>query len=110
MASSTDFKLLFDKYQEDGIKQGISIVQYCQLNGVVYSHFERWYKKYRAGVVLPVEIVDSDGLIAKSETLSPSVSCGNDCPSALSITHVNIVFSNGLEVSHHNLSYESYAA
>ena len=57
LTSSTDFKLLFDKYQEDGIKQGISIVKYCQMNGVVYFHFERWYKKYRAGVVLPVEIV-----------------------------------------------------
>ena len=58
MASSTDFKVLFEKYQEHGIKQGISIVKYCQMNGVVYSHFERWYKKCRAGIVLPVEIVD----------------------------------------------------
>ena len=31
MASSTDFKVLFEKYQEHGIKQGISIVKYCPL-------------------------------------------------------------------------------
>ncbi|WP_369805657.1 glycosyltransferase family A protein [Bacteroides faecium] len=31
----------------------------------------------------------------------------NDCSSVVSVTHVNIVFSNGLEVSHHNLNYQS---
>ncbi len=107
MASSTDFKLLFDKYQEDGIKQGLSIVKYCQMNGVVYSHFERWYKKYRAGVVFPVEIVDAGGLIDKSEKGSPSISRDTDCSSVVSVTHVNIVLSNGLKVSHHNLNYQS---
>lgn len=73
MASSTDFKLLFEKYQEDGVKQGISIVKYCQMNGIVYSHFERWYIKNRAGVVLPVEIVDESGLLDKSEGGSSSI-------------------------------------
>ena len=107
MASSTDFHLLFEKYQEDGIKQGISIVQYCQMNGAVYSHFERWYKKYRAGVVLPVEIVDSAGLMNKSETSSASLSSDHGSSSVLSVAHVHIVFSNGLEVSHHDLSYAS---
>ena len=43
------------------------------MNGVVYSHFERWYKKYRAGVVLPVEIVNSDGLLDTIEKGSSSL-------------------------------------
>lgn len=108
MASSTDFQLLFEKYQEDGIKQGVSIVKYCQMNGVVYSHFERWYKKYRAGVVLPVEIVDVSGLIDKSESSSPFIPSDTASSSVVNVTHVHIVFSNGLEVSHHNLSYHSF--
>lgn len=107
MASSTDFKLFFEKYQEDGIKQGISIVKYCQMNGIVYSHFERWYKKHRAGVVLPVEIVDESGLLDKSDGGSSSILSDNTSSSVASVTYVSIVFSNGLEVSSHNLSYQS---
>lgn len=97
MASSTDFKDLFEKYQMEGVPQGISIVKYCHMNGVVYSHFERWYKKSRAGVVLPVQVVDQDGLM---EEAAP----GLEAPQ-IDITHFTLVFSNGLEVSHHNLSY-----
>lgn len=70
MASSMDFKSLFEKYQRDGAKQGISIVNYCQMHCIVYSHFERWYKKYRAGVVLPVEIVDESGIISVDSSFS----------------------------------------
>lgn len=102
MASSTDFKVLFEKYQEEGIKQGLSIVKYCQMNGVVYSHFERWYKKYRAGVVLPVEIVDIDGLLDQSEKIPPSMPLDKSSSSVVSVTHVNIVFSNML----YELEYE----
>ena len=101
MASSTDFKVLFEKYQEHGIKQGISIVKYCQMNGVVYSHFERWYKK------CPVEIVDESGLLDKSDGGSASIPSDNAPSSVVSVTHVSIVFSNGLEISNHNLSYQS---
>lgn len=108
MASSTDFELLFEQYQEDGIKQGISIVKYCQMNSVVYSCFERWCKKYCAGVVFPVEIVDGGGLIDKSESSSLSIPWDTDSSSVVNITHVHIVFSNGLEVSHHHLSYQSF--
>lgn len=33
MASSTYFQRLFDKYQQEGAPNGISIVKYCQLIG-----------------------------------------------------------------------------
>ena len=58
MASITDFKRLFDRYQEEGAKQGISIAQYCQMNGIVYNQFERWYKQYRNVLATSVEIVN----------------------------------------------------
>lgn len=97
MASSADFKNLFDKYQMEGAPHGISIVKYCQMNGVVYSHFERWYKKYRAGVVFPVHVVDQDGLM---EEATPRL----EAPQ-IDIAHLTLIFSNGIEVTHHNLNY-----
>lgn len=60
MASTTDFKKLFERYQEEGAKRGISIAQYCQMNGIVYNQYERWYKQFRNIVATPVEIVNEN--------------------------------------------------
>lgn len=57
MASSTDFKNLWERYQKEGFPKSISIVQYCQMNGIVYSQFERWYKNYRKVEIVPVELI-----------------------------------------------------
>ena len=45
MASSEDYKKLYELYQVEGVPNGISIVDFCQRNGIVYKHFERWFKK-----------------------------------------------------------------
>ena len=45
MASSEDYKKLYELYQVEGVPKGISIVDFCQRNGIVYKHFERWFKK-----------------------------------------------------------------
>ena len=45
MASSEDFKKLYELYQTEGVPSGVSIVDFCQRNGVVYNQFERWFKK-----------------------------------------------------------------
>ena len=42
---------------------GISIVSFCQKNGVVYSQFERWYKNRHKVKVHAVDIVDKDGAL-----------------------------------------------
>lgn len=76
------------------------------MNGVVYSHFERWYKKCRAGIILPVEIICSDSPVDENAKGSSSPGSDKACSSALSVTYVNILFSNGLEVRYHNLSYQ----
>lgn len=62
MACSTDFKNLHDLYQSEGVSKGLSIVHFCQMNGIVYKHYERWYKNYHTGKIIPVEIVFGDGL------------------------------------------------
>ena len=43
MASSNDFEKIWESYQEVVKTKDISIVDYCQRNGKVYSQFQRWY-------------------------------------------------------------------
>ena len=49
MASSNDFEKIWESYQEVVKTKDISIVDYCQRNGIVYSQFLRWYKKHAFG-------------------------------------------------------------
>lgn len=105
MASSTDFKKLYEKYQAEGQKQGISIVQYCAMNGIVYQQFERWFKKYHSGSVMPVEIVDKDGLMEQQVERQPSTEKQSLEERKVMLSHVNLVFSNGLQVNHHHIDY-----
>lgn len=38
MVTGTDFKTLWDRYQRKG-GPSLSIVRFCQMNGVVYGYF-----------------------------------------------------------------------
>ena len=59
MASSKDFEKIWENYQEFVKTKDVSIVDYCQLNGIVYSQFQRWYKKHVSGVsIVPVSDLD----------------------------------------------------
>lgn len=70
MVCSTDFKKLHNLYQSESVPKGISIVHFCQMNGIVYKHYERWYKTCHNAKVISVEIVSRDGF---SEPCSPEV-------------------------------------
>ena len=105
MANSIDFKKLYEKYMEEGVSRGVSITRFCEMNGVVYSQFERWYKKSRATEVKPVEIVDSDGLLPAGDVPSCQEA---ESAAPVTLSHVNLVFSNGLQVNHHNISYPAF--
>lgn len=61
MASSEDFKRILELYNQEVKSSGVSIVSFCQQNGIVYSQFERWYKNRKKIQVHPVKIVDKDG-------------------------------------------------
>lgn len=37
MASSIEFKRIWERYQEEGVSKSQSIVQFCQMNGIVYA-------------------------------------------------------------------------
>ena len=113
MASSEDYKKLYELYQVEGVPKGISIVDFCQRNGIVYKYFERWFKKRYSQNdtgVHRVRLLDSDS------TSDPSLSDGQasglpscspvvgpeDVPVRLSVT---IRTSRGLSLQQHNLTY-----
>ena len=75
MASSKDFEKIWESYQEVVKTKDISIVDYCQRNGIVYSQFQRWYKKHVSGVnIVPVSDPDPqiESSLMMSEESTPS--------------------------------------
>ena len=113
MASSEEYKKLYELYQVEGVPKGISIVDFCQRNGIVYKYFERWFKKRYSQNdtgVHRVRLLDSDS------TSDPSLSDGqpsdltssspiegrDDIPVRLSVT---IRTSRSLSLQQHNLTY-----
>ena len=93
MASSNDFEKIWESYQEVVKTKDISIVDYCQRNGIVYSQFQRWYKKHVSGVKLMM-----------SEESTPSQHLSGHAKAK--VNYVNIEFSNGLKVCQKSISYE----
>ena len=41
--NSKDIETLWKQYSEEGTKQGISVAQFFESNGVPYHTFEKWY-------------------------------------------------------------------
>jgi len=97
MASSKDFEKIWETYQDVSKTRNISIVDYCQCNGIVYSQFQKWYKKYVSNVnVIPV--ADTP---ATNQPLLPVNGGSSSCP----VVYVSIEFSNGLKVCQKSLDY-----
>ena len=113
MASSEDYKKLYELYQVEGVPKGISIVDFCQRNGIVYKYFERWFKKRYSQNdtgVHRVRLLDSDSTSDSSLsdgqpsdlTSSSPIEGRDDIPVRLSVT---IRTSRGLSLQQHNLTY-----
>lgn len=85
MASSTDFVKLWAGYQELVKTQDVSIVDNVQRrstlslgsskNGVVYSRFERCFRKHIGGVsIIPIEEYPSGHSVSPSPSSTPVAS------------------------------------
>jgi hypothetical protein len=61
MASSEDFKRILELYNQESKASGVSIVNFCKKNGIVFSQFERGYKNRHNVKVHAVDIVDKNG-------------------------------------------------
>ena len=111
MATSKDFEKLWNRYQDEVQATGKSIVTFCQENGIVYAQFEKWYKsKGRSSAkmpsIVPVEVTDilAEVESSKQDTQRPF----NQDP--MWIRSFTILFRNGLEIRHQNISYSSLAS
>ncbi len=113
MASSEDYKKLYELYQVEGVPKGISIVDFCQRNGIVYKHFERWFKKRYSQNdtgVHRVRLVDttpsgvqslSDGQPSELQSGTPR----DEQEDATVRLYVTIRTSQGLSIQQNNLTY-----
>lgn len=105
MASSKDFDKIWESYQEVVKTKDVSIVDYCQRNGIVYSQFQRWYKKHVSGVnIIPVS--DSQPQEDSSSAVQPTPPKLQLSDSVRTkVLYVNIKFSNGLKVYQKSIDY-----
>lgn len=51
--NSKGLEVLWERFSSKGVRQGISVRQYFESNGVPYHVFEKWYKKkfQQSGIV-----------------------------------------------------------
>ena len=55
--NSKDIETLWKQYSEEGVKKGISVVQFFESNGVPYNAFEKWYNINITVLLLVAELV-----------------------------------------------------
>ena len=104
--NSKDIESLWKQYSEEGVKKGISVVQFFESNGVPYNSFEKWYKKKysNTGIIDCVVSGSPDSTIQISEGAKQE-SSRFEKRSDVYVSYVNIGLSNGIKVEHHRLSY-----
>lgn len=118
MASSEDFKRILELYNQEVKSSGVSIVSFCQQNGIVYSQFEHWYKNRKKIKVHPVKIVDKNGLSSSQSHDSNTEPTGVASDSILasdtpkkkvtsSTVHFSVTIrtSSGLSIQHSHIDY-----
>ena len=101
-----DIERLWNQYSEDGVKQGISVAQFFESNGVPYRTFEKWYKKKFSSPGI-VDCVVSESPDKKQENPDgmKTVSETAENRREVYVSYVNIGLSNGVRIEHHRLSY-----
>lgn len=107
MASSKDFERIWESYQEVVKTKDVSIVDYCQRNGIVYSQFQRWYKKHVSGVSI-VPVSDPEIQQEPAETFQGDPELVRQIAGHVKtrVNYVGIEFSNGLKVCQKSIDYE----
>lgn len=103
MASSKDFEKIWENYQDASKTRSVSIVDYCQRNGIVYAQFQRWYKKHVSDVsVVPVET--STGSIADRDS-EFSLPSSINRPVQARVLFLRIELSNGLQICQKSIDF-----
>ena len=114
MASSEDFKKLYELYQTEGVPNGVSIVDFCQRNGIVYNQFERWFKKrysknetgFHKVRVVGADVEPSVPSLEEDEAAQEcSASAMEEVSSKPIRLYVSIRTNQGLMIQQNNLTY-----
>ena len=105
MASSEDFKRILELYNQEAKASGISIVTFCQKNGIVYSQFERWYKNRNKVKVHAVEVVNQDNRMDTSQQSNGSQQ--EVLTTCRPLFTIQIKSNTGMYFQQKNISYTS---
>ena len=99
---------LWERYQELIKVKDVSIVDYCQRNGIVYSQFEKWYKKSTNNVSLVALAPPSSSPLPPESSILPSKAPVQSPSSSLSqVLRLEIEFSNGMTVIQKSIDYDT---
>ena len=112
MATSKDFQRIHKRYQEEGLPHGISIIRFCQQNGIVYKQYERWLKNRRKVAIHPVSLTnvpkevehEEEVLETSTDELAEPVSV-EPLSSSPVLFNLRIVTNSGMMLQHRNLDY-----
>lgn len=102
--SSKDIETLWNRYSSEVNKQGISVAQYFESNGIPYHVFEKWYKKR----MQPSSVVDCvvSGTPDNIQSTAAVQTVTQEAKSSLTVSYINIGLSNGMKIEHHRISYD----
>ena len=108
MSSNSDFQKIFDRYRKEGLPFGVSIVDFCSGNGVVYKQYERWLRHHQKIRIHPVQLTDMSQDVASGQRHDSG--SGTDFmmptnPLPL-LFNLRLVASNGMSLQHRDLDYE----
>ena len=112
MATSKDFQRIHQRYQEEGLPHGISIIRFCQQNGIVYKQYERWLKNRRKVAIHPVSLTnvpkevehEEEILETSTDDLAEPVSM-EPLSSSPVLFNLRIITSSGMMLQHRDLDY-----
>ena len=114
MATSKDFQRIHKRYQEEGLPHGISIIRFCQQNGIVYKQYEHWLKNRRKVAIHPVSLTNvpqedehvEDFFNSSAENcVKPTPDPVTEEESSSVLFNIRIVTSSGMMLQHRNLDY-----
>lgn len=117
MASYKDYECLWNRYQNEGVKQGRTIVGYCEDHGIMYRHFEKWYKQYYKQRAYQVQIENtpeeyqgegSSELISKptADYVKPKGKPSLE-DASVQVVKIDLTLSNGIVYHGEKTSYAS---
>ena len=105
MASSLDYQRILERYQTEGVPHGITIVDFCQRNGIVYKQFERWFKNKGNVELHQVRLIGDDSQIQNEVKKSNISESSKDQSEDTVLFSIKISTNKGMLLQQRNLDY-----